>query len=77
MYRYRFSPRINSTSEIRNAPPSRDYPFTVIRLRVNSQGQGEGELIIASRIMADKVTKDIAFENFAAGVVKLQNVRRE
>ena len=66
-----------SFGEIRNAPPSRDYPFTVIRLRVNSTGQGDGELIIASRIMADKVTKDIAFENFSAGIVKLQNVRRE
>jgi hypothetical protein len=66
-----------SFSEIRNAPPSRDYPFTVIRLRLNSQGQGQGDLMIATRIMADKVTRDIAFENFTASVVQLQNVRRE
>jgi hypothetical protein len=66
-----------SFGELRNAPPSRDYPFTVIRLQLNSQGQGQGQLMIATRIMADKATKDIAFENFTAGVVQLQNVRRE
>ena len=66
-----------SFSELRYAPPSRDYPFTVIRLRVNSDGQGQGDLMIATRIMADRATKDIAFENYTAGVVQLQNVRRE
>ena len=66
-----------SLSELRNAPPSRDYPFTVIRLRINSKGQGQGDLMIATRIMADRATRDIAFENYTASVVQLQNVQRD
>jgi hypothetical protein len=63
--------------ELRNSPRSNDYPFTVIRFQLNSQGQGQGDILLATRISADKVTKDIAFENFGATPLKLQNVRRE
>jgi hypothetical protein len=66
-----------SFAELREAPRSRDYPFTVIRFQLNSQGQGQGDVMLATRIQADKVTKDIAFENFGATPIKLQNVRRE
>lgn len=69
--------RALSFYELRNAPRSREYPFTVIRFQLNSQGRGQGDLMLATRIQGDKATKDIAFENFGPSPLKLQNVRRE
>jgi hypothetical protein len=69
--------RALSFYELRNAPRSRDYPFTVIRFQLNSEGRGQGDILLATRISGDKATKDIAFENYGATPLKLQNVRRE
>jgi hypothetical protein len=63
--------------ELRNRPRTADYPFTVIRFQLNSKGQGQGDILLATRISGDKATKDIAFENFGTTPLKLQNVRRE
>jgi len=63
--------------ERRDSPRSIDYPFTVIRMQLNSQGRGQGDILLATRISADRATKDIAFEHFGATPLKLQNVRRE
>jgi hypothetical protein len=63
--------------EVRNSTRSVDYPFTVIRMQLNSRGQGQGDILLATRISAEKATKDIAFENFGVTPLKLQNVRRE
>ena len=69
--------RALSFYELKNAPRSRDYPFTVIRFQLNSQGRGQGDVLLATKISGDSATKDIAFENFGATPLKLQNVRRE
>ena len=69
--------RALSFYELKNAPRSRDYPFTVIRFQLNSQGRGQGDILLATKISGDKATKDIAFENFGSTPLKLQNVRRE
>ena len=63
--------------EVRNSTRTVDYPFTVIRMQLNSRGQGQGDILLATRISAEKATKDIAFENFGVTPLKLQNVRRE
>ena len=63
--------------EVRNSTRSVDYPFTVIRMQLNSQGRGQGDILLATRISAERATKDIAFENFGVTPLKLQNVRRE
>ena len=63
--------------ELRNSTRTIDYPFTVIRMQLNSRGQGQGDILLATRISAEKATKDIAFENFGVTPLKLQNVRRE
>jgi hypothetical protein len=71
------SDREMSFSELRYSPRSIDYPFTVIRMQLNSQGRGQGDILLATKISASKVTKDIAFESYTTTPLKLQNVRRE
>src|SRR5579872_317547 len=40
--------------EAENQPPSIDYPFTMIELRLNAEGEGEGTLSRATRLALDK-----------------------
>ena len=62
--------------EAANRPRSIDYPFTVIELRINPDGKGEGKLSIGTKIQADKDTKTIVLENYSMQPVQLSAVRR-
>ena len=63
--------------EARNRPRSIDYPFTVIELRLNRDGVGEGKMSIATKITFDKEHNTIVLENYGTQPVLLQSVRRE
>ncbi len=63
--------------EARNQPRSIDYPFTVIELRLNREGEGEGKMSIATKIIADKEHNTITLENYQTSPVMLNNVKRE
>lgn len=54
-----------------------DYPFTVIELRLNRDGEGEGKLSVATKIVADKDNGLIVLENYGTQPVMLTNVKRE
>ena len=63
--------------EAANRPRSIDYPFTVIELRINRDGEGEGKMSVATKITADKENQIITLENYGTQPVLLQSVRRE
>jgi hypothetical protein len=63
--------------EAANRPRSIDYPFTVIELRLNKDGEGEGKISLATRIIADKENNIITLENYNTQPVMLKNVKRE
>jgi len=63
--------------EAANRPRSIDYPFTVIELRLNRDGQGEGKMSIATKITVEKESNTIVLENYGTQPVLLQSVRRE
>ena len=54
-----------------------DYPVTVIELRLNRDGEGEGKLSVATKIVADKDNGLIVLENYGTQPVMLTNVKRE
>ena len=58
--------------EARNQPRSFDYPFTVIQMQIDRNGEGTGTLSYATRI---RVVKDtIELENFATSPVMLTKI---
>jgi hypothetical protein len=59
-----------------NRPRSIDYPFTFIELRVNTDGEGEGKLSIATKVRASRDGRHIELENYGAQPVMLNEVRR-
>ena len=63
--------------EAANRPRTVDYPFTVIELRLNKDGEGEGKLSIATKITAEPETKTIVLEDYANQPVLLTSVKRE
>jgi len=63
--------------EAANRPRTIDYPFTVIELRLNGEGQGEGKISVATKIIADKEANIVTLENFDTQPVMLTNVKRE
>ena len=63
--------------EAANQPRSIDYPFTVIELRLNRDGEGEGKMSLATKIIADKENNIITLENYDIQPVMLNNIKRE
>src|SRR3954452_5769629 len=63
--------------EAANQPRSIDYPFTVVELRLNRDGEGEGKMSLATKIIADKENNIITLENYDLQPVMLNNIKRE
>jgi len=63
--------------EARNRPRSIDYPFTVIEIHMTPDGEGEGKLSLATKIVADKDNNTIVLENYDIQPVQLKSVRRQ
>jgi len=60
--------------EAQNQPRSINYPFTLIEIRTDKDGHGEGKLSVATKITYDEDKQTIVLENYASEPVRLQNV---
>jgi hypothetical protein len=58
-----------------NRPRSIDYPFTFIELRLNRDGEGEGKMSLATRIIADDRSNVVTLENYNTQPVTLKNIK--
>jgi hypothetical protein len=63
--------------EASRQPRRYDYPFTVIEMRINKDGEGEGKMSIATKIIADKDSNTVVLENYDLQPVQLNNIKRE
>jgi hypothetical protein len=63
--------------EAKNRPRTIDYPFTVIEMRINRDGVGEGKMSLATKITLGKDKKQLELENYGTQPVLLQNIKRE
>lgn len=63
--------------EATNQPRSIDYPFTFIDIRLNRDGEGEGKMSLATKVIYDKKDNMVSLENFETSPVLLTNVKRE
>jgi hypothetical protein len=59
-----------------NRPRTIDYPFTLIELRLNKDGEGQGKLNLATRIDISRSGKIVELENYDAQPIQLNEVRR-
>jgi hypothetical protein len=64
-------------AEARENPRTMDYPFTLLELRLNRNGEGEGKASIATKISFDKKKHIMELENYSSEPVRLQQVKIE
>lgn len=61
--------------EIANQSRSLEYPFTLIEMRLNNEGAGEGKLTVATKVTGDG--DELVLENYATQPVMLKGVKQE
>jgi len=61
--------------EVANQTRSLDYPFTLIQMQLDKEGNGEGKLSVATKIIGDG--HELVLENFATQPVMLKGIKRE
>ena len=61
--------------EARSQPRTIDYPITLIEIRVDKDGNGQGKMAVATKISFDKKKNQIELENYSSEPVRLQNVK--
>jgi len=59
------------------APDAGDEAFTLIELRLNRAGIGEGKMSLATKVAADHAAGTIALDNYDAAPILLKNVKHE
>lgn len=62
-------------AEARNQPRTIDYPFTLVEIRINKAGEGEGKMAVATKIEYDKKKNTLVLENYSSEPVRLQAVK--
>ena len=63
--------------EARANPRSMDYPFTLLEIRLDKNGEGVGKASIATKISFDKKRNTMELENFTIEPVRLNQVKIE
>lgn len=58
-----------------NRPRSADYPYTVIEMRLDANGKGQGKMTVATKVNAFGDT--IELENYDLSPVRLSNIRAD
>jgi hypothetical protein len=53
-----------------------DYEFTLIEIRMDSKGVGEGKTSLTSKVILENEARTLALDNYAASLAILQNVTR-
>lgn len=61
--------------EARNQSRTMDYPFTLMEIRVDKEGKGQGKMAVATKISFDAAKKTIELENYGSEPVRLNEVR--
>ena len=53
-----------------------DYEFTLIEIRLNSKGSGEGKTSLTTKVIVDEEAGTIALDDYGAAPAILQNLKR-
>ena len=61
--------------EARNQPRTIDYPFTIIEMRLDKEGKGEGRMAAGTKISKSKDGKTIELENYGISPVALNEIK--
>ena len=61
--------------EASRQPRSIDYPFTIIEMRLDTKGEGEGRMAAGTKISKSKDGKTVELENYGISPVALNQIK--
>jgi hypothetical protein len=61
--------------EASRQPRTIDYPFTIIEMRLDAKGEGEGRLAAGTKISKSRDGKTIELENYGISPIALNNIK--
>jgi hypothetical protein len=61
--------------EASSRPRTIDYPFTIIEMRLDEKGNGEGRMAVGTKISKSKDGKTIELENYGISPVALNEIK--
>jgi hypothetical protein len=61
--------------EASRQPRTMDYPFTIIEMRLDAKGEGEGRMAAGTKISKSKDGKTIELENYGISPVALNQIK--
>ena len=56
---------------------SAEYPFTILEMRVDKSGEGDGTMSLATKVIPDKTNNVVTLENYGTQRIRLQQVKRQ
>jgi hypothetical protein len=65
----------NSWKPVGSATPT-DYDFTLLEIRLDPKGAGEGKTSLATKVVIDNESKALVLENYSGTAVNLQAVKK-
>jgi hypothetical protein len=63
--------------EARQSARTMDYPFSLVEMRFNAQGEGEGKFAVATKITYNKDKQVVELENYSSEPLRLTTIRAE
>ncbi len=69
--------RIMGFQEVRNQPRTVDYPFTLMEMRFDKSGKGEGKMLWYTQFDFNKKRQQLEIENYSSEPVRLNELRLE
>lgn len=72
-----FMDRIMGFQELRNQPRTVDYPFTLMEMRFDKSGKGEGKMLWYTQFDFNKKRQQLEIENYSSEPVRLNELKLE
>ena len=69
--------RIMPFQEVRNQPRTVDYPFTLMEMRFDKSGKGEGRMLWYTQFDFNKKRQQLEIENYSSEPVRLNELKLE
>jgi hypothetical protein len=71
-----WKPAQGADASAKPAAEATDYDFTLVEIRLDGKGSGEGKTSLTAKVVADSEAHTLALDNYAATPAILEHVTR-
>jgi hypothetical protein len=71
-----WKPAVGADASAKSAVEATDYDFTLVEIRLDGKGSGEGKTSLTAKVVADSQARTLALDNYSATPAILEHVTR-